>query len=193
MFILIITAMLVLAVLALMVVHAANQSRSRLPVYGTVPEFEFIDQDGQRFDSGQLKGKINIVDFIFTRCKGPCPTMAIQMQELYHLYSGSDKVQLISISVEPEHDSPEVLKQYALDLGVEDRRWRFLHADSVSQVAELCEKGFMLAADDLPGGHTTKFIVVDHRGQIRSYHDSFDEEHIKRLKQNVRTLAREIK
>jgi protein SCO1/2 len=193
MFILIITAMLVLAVLALLVVHLANLSRSRLPVYSTVPEFEFIDQDGQRFDNGHLKGKISIVDFIFTRCKGPCPTMAIEMQKLYHLYSGSDKVQLISISVEPGHDSPEVLMQYALDLGVEDRRWKFLHADSVSQVAELCEKGFMLAADDLPGGHTTKFIVVDHRGQIRSYHDSFDEEHIKRLKQNVRTLAREIR
>ena len=190
--ILIVAALLVLSFLAILVVDRANKSRSQLPIYGQVPPFEFEDRFENRFGMENLKGKINVIDFIFTRCKGPCPTMAIYMSDLYQLYSHSDKVQFVSISVDPAYDTPEILRQYARQLGVNDNRWRFIRNDSVSRVAELCEGGFMLAADDLPGGHTTKFILVDHLGRIRSYHDGTDETHIRRLKENIMILAKDL-
>lgn len=191
MLILAVAAMIILALLALLVVNRANVSRSKLPVYGTVPQFEFTERNGEPFGTEQLKGKINIVNFIFTRCHGPCPIMTMYMLDLYHLYEHSDKVQFVSISVDPEYDTPEILQGYAESHGITDDRWKFLHAP-VKNVAELCEGGFMLAADNLPGGHTTKFILVDHTGRIRSYHEGTDEAHMKLLKENVRQLAREL-
>ncbi len=191
MLILTVAAMIILGALALLVVNQANISRSRLPVYGAVPEFEFTEGNGGLFGLEQMKGKINIVNFIFTRCQGPCPIMTMNMLDLYHLYEHSDKVQFVSITVDPEHDTPEVLKAYAESHGVTDNRWKFLHS-SVEDVVELCEGGFMLAADNLPGGHTTKFILVDHLGRIRSYYEGIDDYHMKLLKENVKQLAREL-
>ncbi|MEP0828448.1 MAG: SCO family protein [bacterium] len=186
-----VAAFFVLAAVAMFVVDQARKSREQIPVLGQLPEFQFTEQSGAPFGLQDMKGKLNVVDFIFTHCKGPCPIMASKMSSLYKAFEGSNKVQLISISVDPERDSLPVLREYAERQGVTDNRWVFLRAP-IEQVVDLSENGFMLAAEDLPGNHTTKFVLVDERGQIRGYFDGLSDASINILKGQISQLAREL-
>ena len=181
-----------LGIMAYWVVSTADKSRYEIPVLGEVPEFQFTDQDGRPFGLNDMLGKICVVDFGFTRCKGPCPVMASRYSELYNLYKGSDLVQLIYITIDPDYDSLSVLKRYAEQNGVTDNRWVFLRS-SIDSVVEFSEKGLSIGADKatLPGGHSTRFILIDTEGQIRSYHQSLDDDSFKKLKSNINRLAKE--
>ena len=183
-------AFFILAVASLLVINQARRSRNEVPVLGQLPDFTFTERSGRPFGLADMKGRINVVDFIFTRCKGPCPIMATKMGELYELYDSSSKVQFISISVDPEHDSLTVLQAYAERQGVTDNRWVFLHG-AIDSVVNLSENGFKIAADDLPGGHTTRFILVDQKGRIRGYYDGLDDASLGIMKTHIRQLAGE--
>lgn len=181
----------ILASIALFVTWQADRSRSELPVLGQVTKFEFVAQSGEPFGLENLKGRLNVVDFIFTRCMGPCPIMSATMAQLYQLYDGSNKIRFVSISVDPEYDSVEVLHTYAVNHGVTDDRWIFLRGP-MEEVKRISEKDFMLDAQDLPIGHSTKFILVDEQAQIRGYYDSFDDTSLKLLKTHLRGLAKKL-
>ena len=184
-----VAVLIVLAAFAAFVVHQANLSRSKISVWGELPDFQFTAaHNGEPFGLEQLKGRLTVVNFIFTNCKSACPIMTPNFAELYKLYKGSDKIQLVSITVDPERDSLPVLRKYARDHGVIDNRWVFLWAP-IEEVVRLCEQGFMLPADNLPMGHTTKFTLVDCDGAIRSYHEGLDREGMVLLKNNIRQLA----
>jgi len=189
--ILIVSAMIILALMAFLVINQADKSRSEIPVLGNVPEFEYIERGGQPFGLADMIGKISIVDFMFTNCKTKCPVMVVNMRELYERYKDNDKVRIVSISVDPARDSLATLNNYADEHGVTDNRWVFLWAP-VEEVVELSEKGFMLAAEGLPMGHTTKFAVVDQDGRIRSYHDGMDNAAMKNLADDVDKLLGEM-
>lgn len=183
--------LIVFGITAAFVIKWANFSRTNLPVYGTVPAFEFTDQNGEQFGLEEMKGKINVVDFFFSNCHGPCPIMSRNMLKLYKLYEQSDRIQFVSISVDPERDTLLRLQEYAGELGVTDKRWHFLFAP-MPDVVDLCEKGFMLAAEDLPGGHSTQFVLIDNVGRIRGYFSGTDDQEIELLKEQIRALGREI-
>jgi protein SCO1/2 len=189
--ILIVAITIVFFAMALIVINWANISEASIPVLGIMPQFEFINQDTQPYGTEQMYGKINVVDFIFTNCKGPCPIMAVNMGQLYSAYEGSDKVQFVSVSVDPDRDTPEVLKQYSSELGVENNQWNFLRAPT-EEVIALLEQGFMLPGDNLPGGHTTRFVLIDHKGQIRGYFDGLSESSMIILIDKIKNLAREM-
>ena len=189
--ILIIAALIILTIMALLVINQADHSRSVLPLLGTVPGFEFTERSGTPFGSENMKGKINVVDFMFSNCKTKCPVMVVNMGDLYEYYKGIDRVQIVSISVDPARDTLETLKAYADEHGVTDNRWVFLWAP-VEEVIDLSENGFKLAAEGLPMGHTTKFILVDHLGQIRGYYDGMDETSVDKIKTDISKLLREM-
>ena len=176
----------IMSVLALIVIDLANKSRSDLPILGDVPVFNFIERSGMPFGYDDMKGKINIVNFFFTTCRGPCPIMNARVAELHKKYSTTDKVRFISISVDPKRDSLTVLRQYANDFGVTDDRWFFLRGE-LDEVHRVSEEGFMLAGD-LPTIHSTKLVLVDENQKIRGYYDSFDEESLRLLTVHVREL-----
>ena len=175
-----------LSVLALVVIDLANKSRSDLPTLGEVPVFNFTERNGMPFGNENMQGKINIVNFFFTTCRGPCPIMNARVAELYQKYSTTDKVRFVSISVDPVRDSLAVLRKYANDYGVTDDRWLFLRGE-LDEVHRVSEQGFMLAGD-LPTIHSTKLILVDKDSRIRGYYDSFDEESLRLLTVHVREL-----
>ncbi len=179
---------LILLLAATAVIQWAQQSRNRLPVLGTVPSFEMTNHRGQTFDREDIMGKISVVDFIFTNCQNACPVMSAHMEELYHFYAHTDQVQFVSISVDPERDTLEQLQHYARKHGVTDHRWIFLRAP-VAEVIDLSENGFYLPAENLPMGHSTKFVLVDQSGQIRSYHDAMDSTSLDLLTSNIKKLA----
>jgi len=175
---------------AQVVLSSADASRADIDVYGNVPQFTYVDQDGEPFGLENMKGKISVVDFIFTNCKMACPMMATQMKLLYDRYGDSKNVQFVSISVDPERDSIPRLREYADQLGVVDRQWVFLRAD-IDSVRQLAEKGFMVSGD-FPGGHSTKFILVDPTGQIRGYYEYNNAAELDLLKLHIREMAREF-
>jgi protein SCO1/2 len=180
-----------LAIVASVLFIQAEQSRRDLPILGDVPPFAFDNAHGGLFGREQFDGKITIVDFIFTNCATACPVMAVSMEELYRAFAEEDRIQFVSISVDPYNDTQEVLQEYAAQVGVSDSRWVFLRSQ-IDSVADLCENGFRMAADDLPGGHSTRFVLVDPLGQIRGYYDGMDEASMKILKTDIVTLARQL-
>jgi protein SCO1/2 len=176
---------LLLAGLGLIVTRQAARSRANLPQYGMVTTFSFTRSEGGTFTDKDLRGKISVVDFIFTSCGGVCPVMTSKMNEVYRLFQGTDVIQFVSISVDPQNDTPEVLAAYAREHGVNDGRWVFL-TGPIEDVVNLTEKGFLLPADNLPGAHTSRFILLDPQGRIRGYYDGTGDmgvliEHIRQL------------
>ena len=174
-----------------LVIKAAKDSLSNPIVYGVVPSFTFQEKDGGDFSSESMKGRVWIVDFIFTNCQGACPIMSGHMSKLYKLYGHSDKVHFLSISVDPDRDTIDVLQEYARTQGVTDNRWKFCRGP-IEQVISVCETGFLLPAENLPMGHSTKFILVDEKMQIRGYFDALIDQEIETMKVQVRELVRKM-
>jgi len=183
-------ALCILGIGAMFVIKRAERSRADLPVLGYISEFSFTTQDGVAFGLEDMYHKISVVDFFFTSCHGPCPVMASNMSKLYKSFEGADNVQFVSISVDPERDSFGVLQDYAERQGVADNRWVFLRAE-MERLMEVLQYDYMLPADDLPGMHSTKFILLDGLGQIRGYYSGTDEADMELLKSNIINLARE--
>ncbi len=148
--------------------------------HGLVPEFAFVDQSSRPFGLDQMVGKVSLVSFQFTRCPGICKVMSVRLQEIYEAYASDPRLQIVTVSVDPGYDTPEVLTEYASKFNVTDDRWRFLTGD-FGKVKELCEDGFHLPADNLPGGHTSRFVLVDLEGRIRGYYDSLEDDAMKKL------------
>ena len=165
-----------------------------ISAYGTVPGFQLTNQNGQPFGSAQLSGKIWIADFIYTTCPGPCPMISGRMSELQKPLDKTD-VHLVSFSVDPEKDTPEVLRGYADKLQAEPGRWDFL-TGAKSAIYKLSHDGFKLAVSD--GGdaqgipvHSTRMVLVDRHGQIRGYSDATETEAITKLLADTNHLLRE--
>jgi protein SCO1 len=165
-----------------------------ISAYGTVPAFQLTNQNGQPFGSAQLSGKIWIADFIYTTCPGPCPMISGRMSELQKPLDKTD-VHLVSFSVDPEKDTPEVLRDYANKLQAEPGRWDFL-TGAKSAIYKLSHDGFKLAVSD--GGdaqgipvHSTRMVLVDRHGQIRGYYDATEPEAITKLLADTNHLLRE--
>jgi cytochrome oxidase Cu insertion factor (SCO1/SenC/PrrC family) len=165
-----------------------------LPSYGHVPDFELVNQDAQPFGSPQLAGKIWIADFIFTTCPGPCPIISTRMSELQKPLEKSD-VHLVSFSVDPETDTPPVLRAYADKLRKEPLRWDFL-TGSPDAIGSISRGGFKLGLSDgvEPGSgpvHSTRFVLVDRRGTIRGYYDALAADGVTKLLADTNHLLRE--
>jgi protein SCO1 len=162
--------------------------------YGTVPEFVLVNQDGQNFGSAQLRGKIWIADFIYTTCPGPCPMLSSRMSELQKPFEKTD-VHLVSFSVDPAKDTPQVLRSYAEKLQAEPGRWDFLTGPQ-STIYNLSRNGFKLAVSDgseekgIPV-HSTRMILVDRHGAIRGYYDAVEVDAVTKLVADTTHLLRE--
>jgi protein SCO1/2 len=165
-----------------------------MSAYGSVPDFQLTNQNGQPFGSAQLFGKIWIADFIYTTCPGPCPMISGRMSELQKPLEKTD-VHLISFSVDPEKDTPQVLRGYAEKLQAEPGRWDFL-TGAKSAIYKLSHDGFKLAVSDGSDAqgipvHSTRMVLVDRHGQIRGYYDATEPEAITKLLADTNHLLRD--
>jgi|HubBroStandDraft_3_1064219.scaffolds.fasta_scaffold01475_2 protein SCO1/2 len=146
------------------------------PRMARVPELALINRDGRTVRRGDLLGKPWVADFVFTHCAGSCPLLSARMARLdRELPPGAAR--LVSVSVDPEHDTRQVLARYAASFGA-SQRWLFLTGDR-DQILRLSRDGFRLAVGG--GGptrepilHSTRFVLVDREGWIRRYYDALD-------------------
>jgi len=162
--------------------------------YGSVPEFELVNQDGKAFGSHELRGKVWIADFIYTTCPGPCPMISSRMSELQKPFEKTD-VHLVSFTVDPAKDTPQVLRGYAEKLQAEPGRWDFLTGPQ-STIYNLSRNGFKLAVSDgseesgIPV-HSTRMILVDRHGAIRGYYDAAEVDAVTKMVADTTHLLRE--
>ena len=167
--------------------------------YFTVPEFAFVDQDGQPFTQADVDGKIRIVDFFFTRCTTICPRMGAQMQQLQLRLDDPayDDVLFLSHTVDPEHDTPEVLKEYAGRLEADPKRWKFLTGAKADIYLHGADGYFLASREDVmaPDGclHSEMFVLVDREGHIRGYYDGTKTEEVDELLSDLKMLLKEEK
>jgi protein SCO1/2 len=147
---------------------------AKLPNYGKVPHFTMTDSRGQVFDSASLAGKVWLVDFIYTNCPGPCPRMTSQMHGLQKQLANDADVRLVSISVDPDHDTPPVLNEFAHRFGGPADDWLFLTGRPAT-VHLLAHDVFKVGDVIQNMDHSTKFMVVDKQGNLRGYYSSDDD------------------
>ena len=166
-------------------------SRPALPELGSVPAFDLTREDGKPFNSGsQLQGQVWIADFIFTNCPGPCPRMTQHMKRVQDQTAGIDHLKLVSFTVDPERDSPEVLAAYGKRFGAEPGRWYFL-TGTREALHHLSREVFKLGdvAPDLE--HSTRFVLVDKKSRIRGYYSTTEPSFIAKLLNDAKALVKE--
>jgi protein SCO1 len=175
--------------LAICLLTACGSSRSSLDDYGIVPEFTLTAQDGQQFSSRALQGKIWVADFIYTTCTGPCPRMTSQMREVQDAIVKIPDVKLVSFTVDPARDTPQVLADYAKTHGASFEHWYFLTGPQAT-LQKLDRDAFKLGNVDETLEHSTRFVLVDRQAHIRGYYDTSESSAIPRLISAIYELAR---
>jgi len=175
--------------------HFKNARRPQpLPRLIRIPSFELKNQEGSSFENKNLLGRVTLVNFIFTNCPTVCPLLTQRMKELSDIVS-NPTVQFLSISVDPENDSPEVLKKYGEKYGVDWSRWNFV-TGPLDKISEVVVKGFKVVflretKDILDITHGEHFVLVDKQGYIRAYRMISDEESKKEVTSLLEQLAKE--
>jgi protein SCO1/2 len=145
------------------------------------------DSQGHRFDSKALLGKVWIADVIYTHCPAECPRMTSEMHRVEQQLTNQDDVRLVSISIDPQRDTPPVLNDFAQRFGGPSKQWIFL-TGSPATVHLIAYQTFHVG--DVLGKieHSTKFVLVDKRGYIRGYYSAFDPDSIATLLKDTAAL-----
>jgi len=166
------------------------RAKPPLPVYGTAPEFTLTAQNGQPFDSRVLSGKVWVADFFFTNCTGPCPRMSSMMRRIQNEFKGVDELNFVSFTVDPARDNPTALAGYAKRFQAEPDRWHFL-TGPIDDLNQLSLKVFLLGAVTGNLDHSTRFVLVDRRRQIRGSYLTAEPDALKQLSADIRSLLGE--
>jgi protein SCO1/2 len=183
------------AVLLLTLTLTACSHESDLPRLFPVPDAALTAETGKPVRLGEMKGYVTVYDFIFTNCGASCPVMTAQMRRLTQKVDRDARVRFVSISVDPERDTPAVLRDYATRYR-NDPRWTFLTGDR-DTIVRLSVEGFKLAAGGTPQAgaepllHSSKFAVADKDGVIREYYGATDGDAAEHVAATVRDLLAE--
>ncbi|MBZ0327736.1 MAG: SCO family protein [Altibacter sp.] len=162
--------------------------------YHTVGDFSLLNQNGKEITSKDYEGKIYVADFFFTTCQTICPIMTDHMLQIQEAFKNDTAVLLLSHTVTPEIDSVAQLKKYALEKGVDDKKWNLVTGDK-KEIYDLARKSY-LAAKDNPFSendliHTENFVLVDAKKRIRGFYDGTSPEDITKLLEDIQMLKAE--
>jgi protein SCO1/2 len=157
--------------------HAPRTASSRLAVIQPAPDFTLITQSGDKLSSVDLKGKILLVGFIFTTCNGTCPATTHRMSQIQDEFKTrgffkNDRVRLLSISLDPTRDTPEVLRGYMKLYDANPELWTFLTGQA-DQVAGVVKSWGMWAKPAANGqlDHPSRIFLVDSQNRIREIYN----------------------
>ena len=166
-------------------------------LYHTIAPFEFTTHNGETITNLDVKDKIVVVEYFFAKCQGICPKMRTQLRKVYAQNEYYKDVIILSHTVDPENDSLEVLKEYAIRAGVTDDRWLFLTGER-STLYEHARKSYFLgvqegnqSAGEEAFLHSDQLVLIDKKQRIRGYFTGTDPEEIKRLIDDIKMLKAE--
>jgi len=186
-------------------VEAKSSKDAKLLTIGPAPKFELTNQDNVKVSNEMYKGKVYVLEFFFTTCPSICPKMNMSMLEIEKTFFGNPNFGIVSITIDPKHDTPQVLKDHAKLLGVKSSNWNFLTGDK-NVIMDLSNKGFNLYAgenDKVSGGfeHSGLFALIDKDGNIRCrkdefgnpsiYYDGLDKKGVRDIQQDIKILLEE--
>jgi protein SCO1/2 len=166
-------------------------------IYHTIPGFSFLNQDGDTITEKNLKGSIYVTDFFFTTCHSICPVMSSQMERVAEKFKGNEEVKILSHTVDPEIDSVEQLKAYAIKHNADSKQWLFL-TGSKKDLYGIAREGYLLNADQGDGGpndfiHTQNFALVDKEKRLRGFYDGTDSLEVDQLMKDIDLLLQEYR
>ncbi len=165
--------------------------KSPLTPYGSVPEFVLTDQTGQLFRSAQiLSGHVWLANFIFTNCMGPCPRMTSQMKQVIAKANGGADLHVVTFTIDPDRDTPEVMAAYAKRFQADPKNWHFLTGPR-ADLRKLSWDTFHLSDVDGALEHSTRFVLIDGKGRIRGYYETSDSESIATLLDDIQIVTKE--
>jgi protein SCO1 len=193
-----------------LLLSGASCSRDVAPDYGAVGSFSLTERNGQKVTAADLRGKVWVASFVFTRCTGPCPQVTATVSRLQKELdlTNRENLRLVTFTVDPERDQPKELQAYAENFRAHPERWLFLTGKQ-EDIHQLLLKGFKVPVAEQKGGkageefqHSTRLVVVDQNGHIRGYFSGLAldstpeareefERDLKRLQQTVNTLLKE--
>jgi protein SCO1/2 len=178
---------------------------NKLMVIGPAPKFELMDQNKRTITNEDYTNKVYVLEFFFATCPSICPKMNKNLIEVQNQFFGNPNFGIVSITIDPEHDTPEVLKEHAELLGVKSSNWHFLTGDK-KYIYDLANKGFNLYAGEnskVNGGfeHSGFFALIDKKGNIRCrkdeygnpilYYEGIEKEGVQAIKEDIAILLRE--
>jgi len=176
-------------------------SKPDLATIGQVPAFSFTDQNGKTITNADYDGKVYVVEFFFTTCPDICPIMTENMTKIQNEFLGNPNVGIASFTIDPKHDTPQVLKAYAKEKGITKLQWHLLTGPK-EKIFKLANEGFNLYVGETPTGagfeHSGFFALIDQEGNIRSrkddndnpliYYDGLNLKDIQMLKEDIKKL-----
>jgi protein SCO1/2 len=183
----------------------SSKSDTKLLTIGPAPKFELTNQDNAKISNATYKGKVYVLEFFFTTCPSICPKMNLSMLEIEKTFFGNPNFGIVSITIDPKHDTPQVLKDHAKLLGVKSSNWNFLTGDRET-IMNLSNKGFNLYAGEnekVNGGfeHSGLFALIDKDGNIRCrkddfgnpilYYDGLDKKGVREIQEDIKILLEE--
>jgi protein SCO1/2 len=171
-------------------VFVAPTNAAPPPMLGQIEDFSLTNTENQDFSKSELNGKVWVADLIFTSCKMTCPMMTKRMKNIFLSYKLEDDVRFVSVSVDPDHDTPKVLKDYTAAQGIDTNRWFFLTGD-IAKIRDIAVKSFKLVAVDDPGLHSDKFVLVDRNSKVRGYYDPKDKSELRKLFNDLALVLKE--
>ncbi len=178
------------------IVKWAEDEYSELPVFPSkehvIETFALLDQEGNKMTNEDWKGKTVVANFFFTHCPVVCPKMVKQLQRV-QAFSKDENLVIASISVDPERDSVQRLKEYSTKVGI-GKNWRLLTGDK-KEIYRLARKGFLVVATDGDGGeddfiHSERFVLLDGQSRIRGYYEGTDKAEVDQLINDIKKLQK---
>ena len=186
-------------------VKTVSKKEGKLVKIGPAPKFELVNQNNEKMTNDSYKGKVYVLEFFFTTCPSICPKMNQSMLLIEKKFFGNPNFGIVSITIDPNHDTAKVLKEHAELLGVKSSNWNFLTGDR-EYIYSLANKGFNLYAaanSNVAGGfeHSGLFALIDKDGNIRCrrddfgnpilYYDGLDKKGVKDIQQDINVLLEE--
>lgn len=164
-------------------------------VYPTIPDFAFTNQYGETVTQKDVSGKIYVADFFFVTCPTICPVMKKNMLNVYKMYKDNPDIRILSHTIDPDHDTPAVLKQYAQDIGVTGKMWQFVTGDR-EKIYDIGENHYLVTAgkdSTAPGGyiHSGAFVLIDKEKHIRGMYDGTTVDGTQKLIRDINALRKE--
>lgn len=171
-----------------------SSSGEKIEKYYAIPAFSFLNQDSLEVTNQTLAGQLYVADFIFLQCPTICPKMNVEMKRVYDAFLAQEKVRFVSYTIDPKNDSIPLLKAYSESLGVDPKKWHFLHGDE-GEIHQLAEGYFMQAYQETnaPGGyvHSGGFLLIDGNQHIRGVYDGTSPTDVNRLIGDIHLLVNE--
>lgn len=166
-------------------------------IYHTIGSFTLVNQYGEVITDSVTKNKIYVADFFFATCQSICPKMSHQLRRVQDTFANKEDFLILSHTVNPEHDSSEVLKVYGEKYGAKKDKWHLLTGDK-KQIYDLARYHYLVNADETEGEgdlfiHSELFLLIDKEKRIRGVYDGTDSLQVNQLIQDIRTLDKEYR